>query len=326
MDLPIVEKEGTFERDGVAFRCALKYYKTPDGSLCESGDLIDQNLLVRQDAYRKAAGLLTSAGIKRIRNGYRLSQKDFSLALGLGEISVTRFETKLAQSKTIDEVMRRAEEDPYWFLEKFESYSSLMEREKAQEARTAILDAIDSKDYLKTQLEELIKSRYVRYQDPSSFNGYKKLNIQAIIGIASMAEKKQIPLPETKLAKLLFYSDFYSFQKTGHGITGLVYRHLPYGACPLAFDSLLQLPFFKIDEKLFPQADGDAWFVDFVSSVRSGHLDEDEKALVGEVLAFFQGMNTQQIVERMHQEKAYQETKPNDIIDYSYSKTLSLTK
>lgn len=37
---------------------------------------------------------------------------------------------------------------------------------------------------------------------------------------------------KTKLNKMLFWSDFMAYQRTGSSITGAVYQHLPQGPCP----------------------------------------------------------------------------------------------
>jgi putative zinc finger/helix-turn-helix YgiT family protein len=58
------------------------------------------------DAYRRKHGLLTSEQIKAIRNLKGMSQRDFAAFLGVGEASVKRWETWLAQENSSDQLVR----------------------------------------------------------------------------------------------------------------------------------------------------------------------------------------------------------------------------
>jgi hypothetical protein len=54
-DRKIVKRRRNLTLDGVAFTCVLSYHVAPDGSLFETGDLIDQNLVILQKAYQEKA-------------------------------------------------------------------------------------------------------------------------------------------------------------------------------------------------------------------------------------------------------------------------------
>ena len=58
------------------------------------------------DAYRQKHGLLTSAQIRSLRKSLAMSQRDFAAFLGVGEASVKRWETWLAQERSSDQLMR----------------------------------------------------------------------------------------------------------------------------------------------------------------------------------------------------------------------------
>ena len=53
--------------------------------------------------------LLTTNEIKEIRERYGLSQKDFALALGMGEITINRLENGSIQSEAVDSIIRLSE-------------------------------------------------------------------------------------------------------------------------------------------------------------------------------------------------------------------------
>lgn len=74
-------------------------------------EVFDRNLEVFNDlnlyeAYKEKTGLLTSENIKNVRDKYKISQKDFALCLGMGEVSINRFERGAIQSDTIDNLLR----------------------------------------------------------------------------------------------------------------------------------------------------------------------------------------------------------------------------
>jgi len=82
-----------------------------------------ENDLRLYDVYKKQVNLLTSVEIKAIRKKYEMNQKEFALAIGLGEITIHRFENGSIQTESVDSIIRLSE-DPdimYTFLIKNQS-------------------------------------------------------------------------------------------------------------------------------------------------------------------------------------------------------------
>lgn len=82
-----------------------------------------ENDLRLYDIYKKQVNLLTSEEIKAIRKKYEMNQKEFALAIGLGEITIHRFENGSIQTESVDSIIRLSE-DPdimYTFLIKNQS-------------------------------------------------------------------------------------------------------------------------------------------------------------------------------------------------------------
>ena len=69
-----------------------------------------KNDLRLYDLYKESEGLLTSSDIKKIRNKYQMNQKEFALALGMGEITIHRFENGSIQTEAIDSVIRLSDD------------------------------------------------------------------------------------------------------------------------------------------------------------------------------------------------------------------------
>jgi len=323
MDASIYSQIEHLERNGIFFDCEQFYTVDADGNDYVDGDQIDKNLLLRIDAYRKAAGLLTSQEIRAIRNYYHLSQKDFASILGIGIIDVARYETKAIQTRAINDILLRAKQDPIWFFDRFKNSSCKLSQEKAKQSEKAIVDAADSPDALAIYSESCLKARYLKYREKSSLNGKKDLDMKSIGSIVSLAQHKIPSLYKTKLAKILFYCDFVSYREQGCGITGLVYRHAPRGAMPEAYENVLGFPMFEVKERVVC-LQGQECVSYIVSTKQENILSDVETSIVNRVLSLLCQKRTTELSEYNHSEDAYTQTKDGEIIDYRFSASLSI--
>lgn len=78
-------------------------------------EVFDRNLEIENDArlydiYKKQMNLLTSSEIKNIRKKYDMNQKEFALSIGVGEITIHRFENGSIQTESVDSIIRLSED------------------------------------------------------------------------------------------------------------------------------------------------------------------------------------------------------------------------
>lgn len=78
-------------------------------------EVFDRNIEIENDArlydiYKKQMGLLTSSEIKNIRKKYDMNQKEFALSIGVGEITIHRFENGSIQTESVDSIIRLSED------------------------------------------------------------------------------------------------------------------------------------------------------------------------------------------------------------------------
>jgi len=116
IDIVETEEQVTFKGIKVKFNATYEYCANTDEYL-ETEDMMRANSLAVKDAYRTQAGLLTSKEIKSIREKYNISQKDFSEVLNWGKATITRYENHQVQDKAHDDILRKINSDPEWFLE-----------------------------------------------------------------------------------------------------------------------------------------------------------------------------------------------------------------
>ncbi len=78
-------------------------------------EVFDRNIEIENDIrlydiYKKQMNLLTSSEIKTIRKKYEMNQKEFALSIGVGEITIHRFENGSIQTESVDSIIRLSED------------------------------------------------------------------------------------------------------------------------------------------------------------------------------------------------------------------------
>ena len=126
-----------------------------------------------------------------------------------------------------------------------------------------------------------------------------------------------------KLMKLIWYADALSYKRRGHSISGLVYRALPMGAVPVAYESIVALSSVRYEE--IDMGDGTGYRFLPADNEEYSYLTSEDREILDAVIRRFGRASKSVIVETMHREDAYAETAPNDIIRFGYAKSLSLS-
>ena len=76
-----------------------------------NGYILSKGAVNSLDSYRKLEKLLTSKEIKQIWNKYKITQLEMAKLLGVGDVTVTRYETKQIQDEAHDKIMRLIDEN-----------------------------------------------------------------------------------------------------------------------------------------------------------------------------------------------------------------------
>lgn len=286
----------------------------------ETGTMTNENLLNARNAYRIKKGLLTSYEIVRIRENYGLSQVDLARLLGWGEATISRYESKAIQDEAYDTMLRLIKDNPLKALEFLKKNADKFTAEKRVEIKSKIIEKLDSygKEYLTRQIFE---GEYANFEEPSDFNGFMVLNINKIEAVISYIAEKVPNLFKVKLMKMLWYSDVLSFIDTGVSMTGLVYRHEPMGALPVGHYSLMNLENLNVKEEMSYNYDT-MLHIYPMDGMDYSVLCDGERDILDKVIKKFRDYKAKDIVEYMHEEKAYIETKAGEIIPFSLAKEI----
>ncbi|MBR2948519.1 MAG: DUF4065 domain-containing protein [Lachnospiraceae bacterium] len=286
----------------------------------EVGAMTNENLMNARNAYRIKKGLLTSQEIVEIRENYGLSQVDLAKLLGWGEATISRYESKAIQDEAYDTMLRLVRDNPLHALEFLKRNMDKFTLIKRFEIRSKILDKLDSygKEYLTRQTFE---SEYAEFEEVSDSNGFTVLNIDKIEAMISYIAEKVPELFKVKLMKMLWYSDVLSFISNGTAMTGMVYRHESMGALPVGHYSLMNLENLNVKEEMNSNFDI-MLHIYPTAEMDYSVLSDEEKTILDKVIEKFKDCKTKDIVEYMHEEKAYIETKAGDIIPFSLAKEI----
>ena len=286
----------------------------------ETGSMTNTNLLNARNAYRVKRGLLTSDEIVAIRENYGLSQVDLARLLGWGEATISRYESKAIQDEAYDTMLRLIMDNPLIALEFLKKNASKFSDLKRVEIRAKIVENLDSygKEYLTRQAFE---GEYADFEELSDANGFTVLDVDKIEAIISYIAEEVSNLFKVKLMKMLWYVDSLSYKRNGYAMTGMVYRHNTMGALPVGHYSLMNLENLNIQEEESFNYDS-MLHIYPTNGMDYSVLSEDEKKIIDKVIKKFKNYKAKDIVEYMHEEKAYIETKPGDIIPFSLAKEI----
>lgn len=283
---------------------------------------ISQNDIAMKNAYRKQNGLLTSDQIALIRAKYGISQSDLCVLLGWGGKTITRYESHQVQDIAHDTILRKLDSDPEWFLQLLNAEKesiSVASYAKYAEAGTALFEK-DHDIYLK----RAIMSKYARYIHNPEASGNKELSLDVVVDMIHYIANSSLVsnLYLVKLIKMLWYTDALSYKRYAHSISGLIYRALPMGAVPIAYETIMDLSTIHFEEIEIGEGTGYK-FIGTKNQVYN-NLTSEDKDVLDAVIRRFGKISKNEIVETMHKEDAYKETAPSDIIQYKYAKTLSI--
>ena len=317
----MVREKNTFKGVPVEYDAEYFYCDRSDETYADEQQ-ISQNDIAMKNAYRAHEGLLTSDQITVIRARYGISQSDLCLLLGWGAKTITRYESHQVQDIAHDTILRKLDADPEWFLKLLQAAKGSLSPasySKYLEAGTTLFEQ-DHDLYLKSA----IMAKYVRFSQNIEVNGNASLSLDVVVDMIRYYANSALvtSLYRVKLMKMLWYADALSYKRRGHAISGLVYRALPMGAVPVAYESIVDLSAIHCEE--IDMGDGTGYRFLPTEDKTYPTLTSEDREILDAVIQRFGRASKNEIVETMHHEDAYTETAPNDIIQFKYAASLSL--
>jgi transcriptional regulator with XRE-family HTH domain len=280
-------------------------------------DELNINQLYNQ--YRVKYKLPFTDEIKLIREKYGLSASKMSEVLGFGANVYRNYEAGEVPNQSNARLIQLAGDA--------REFKKLVELSSAFEgnAQVKIFNKIES--ILQNQEQSKSKIDFENYllgsRIPNSNTGYRLPNLEKFTQMVLFFTEKMQPW-KTKLNKLLFYSDFSMYCKTGLSISGLQYRAIPMGPIPNNFQSIFEYLVnnnnVDIHYTTFPDGNTGEQFMPLSRGlINLDIFTEHELSVLEEIAARFKSTSTSDIINISHKEKAWIENeKERKIIDYTY--------
>lgn len=304
--MKIYKEPGTLSFRKEEFKIMYHYYLCEDTGERFTSDELDQiNTIQVHNQYREKHGIPFPDEIRKIRKKYNLSARKMSKILGLGENSYRNYEAgeipSVANGRLILAI-KHAED----FKQQVEASTHLLSETERTKLHKTIDKLINEEQTI--SWKKLLENHFL-YNQPNEYSGYKEPQFDKIACIITFFSS-QMKSFKTKLNKLLFFSDFLHYSKTGFSITGLTYRAIQLGPVPAEYDKLYMKLADEgkiyIDEVLI-HGDNYAEIINGKEEYNENIFSDKEKEILNTIIKEFKSNTSKEIVELSHQYNAWED-------------------
>ncbi len=223
------------------FRVHVRYYICEDTG--EQFTTTEQDTLQFNDLYsqyRTRHGIPFPDEIKEIRTIYSLNYSQITRILGFGTNQYAKYENGEVPSESNGKMIA-AIRDKNVLLGLLKGCKDTFQPAEYERILTSI-NMSEIKDDEHAALHRVIFNDDSR----SIFNGYGGKSVPKLFDMVRYIVMKHGEVFPTKLNKLMFYSDFNHYRKTGQSISGLQYRALNFGPVPDHYATIYDLSLIHI--------------------------------------------------------------------------------
>lgn len=289
----------------------------------------DDDLLKRAyGEYRKSEGLLTPDESKAIRKRYRLSQKSFAALLGMSEATINRYEQGSLQDRPHDSAIRACETREYMRDLVVRNGKVLSDWQRKRVERAIASEADETRDLpARTNLIDCTSMP----DELSRHTGFRRFDYHRYAAVVVwFCRNLKTAVTQTKLYKLLFYSDFLAFKGMSVSLTGAAYRRLQYGPVPADYgnlrDRLEYDDYVTIEEVVYQNGrTGEEYHLGAKADKVFYKFREEELAVLKRVADVFRNETPSETSARSHRESAWLRTPEKELISYEEAANLSLS-
>lgn len=274
------------------------------------------SILQMHNQYREKYNIPFTEDIISIREKYELSASKMSEVLGLGINGYSNYEKGEIPTQAIGNLIKIAS-NPNVFKSMLEKahkcFTQVMYDNAQKKVKYLIEEEIDCTSNL---------FKINQYLEPISLTGYRTPSIDKLSNIIIDFLNKCVFdfNDKLKINKLLFFTDFYCYKMTGQSMTGLSYRAIKYGPVPTNYDNLFVYLENNniISSNWIKEINGSARETFITESICDNRLlTEAEILILNQICDNFKEMNSWDLVDLSHKEKAWIENQGSkQIIDY----------
>jgi putative zinc finger/helix-turn-helix YgiT family protein len=273
--------------------------------------------------YRKEYGFLQPEDIREWRKANKLTQGELAKLLGVGGVTISRYENGALQDPSHEKLLRLAM-NPSNLLQLIEGSEGVFTESK----KRRLIEDLQQEEAGGNSIDSTIMVSFGNYE-PNEYSGYKKLDLEKLYNAILFFCKEGVL--KTKLNKLLFYADFKHYREYAISITGARYAHIPFGPAPdnyeIYYGALSSQKAIEFMEEMYPaKRGGEAVVGETIKAVKKPDLSlfaASELRVMASVQEDFERYNAREITDFSHKEVGYQETEDGGTISYDYAKKLN---
>ena len=277
--------------------------------------------------YREKANIIKAEDIVKLREKYDISQRELTAILGLGKMTINRYERGGLPTKSQSDYIKLLIENEDKFIEKVnEAYENNIITEKTYKK---IVAEGQEENISKKRVQENIR-RYLKEvlnRKPDIYNGYKSLDLEKVENIISYIASKVKNLTITSLNKYLWYIDMLSFNKRAVAITGLTYQNQKFGPTIVykKYDELSLLD-DKYQREDIETENGNTTKIISNENFNLDKINDSEKEIIDTIIKLLKNKKVTDISEMSHREDGWKKTKRLEKISFEYAMNLNIIK
>ncbi len=283
------------------FLVHVRYYVCEDTG--EQFTTTEQDTLQFNDLYsqyRIRHGIPFPDEIESIRKRYGLNYSQISRILGFGANQYAKYEGGDMPSESNGKMIATVK-DKNVMLGLLKSCKDTFQPSEYEKILSLIVMSEEHEDNC-SPLQKVIYNDNRR----SILNGYSEPSIPKLFEMVRYIVAQHGEIFPTKLNKMMFYSDFCNYRKTGQSISGLKYRALNFGPVPEHYATIYDnTP--DLDKKLIEVHDMVSTLLSCSSGCGFDLLSSSEKETIDYVISKLKPYSVSKIIEASHKEKGWNE-------------------
>ena len=312
----------TFRKED--FNIQKQFYKCNDCKVQFTTDNLDEvNINQVYNQYREKYQIPFPKQLIKIRDRYGLSASKMAEVLGFGVNVYRNYESgeiPNVSNGTLLNLIRMPEEFKKVVLNKKKVFT--------EKQFNKLIDNLDKLIEMERSKNYLDKFLLDENSIPNEFSGFSSPLIEKYANMILFFLENNNNLFKVKLNKLLFYTDFYHFKKTGYSISGYKYQAIQNGPVPYRYDLIydylwqnefIQYELVEINDNLVEQPVP-------LKKFNEDCFEKSELDALKTIHETFKKLTRKELVDLSHQEKAWEEQiKHKGVISYlKYAFNLSL--
>ncbi len=279
------------------------------------------------EIYRKKANIIKPQDIIKLREKYDLSQRELTSILGLGKMTINRYERGGVPTKSQSDYIKLLINNENEFMNKVkEAYEK---NNISKKTYNKIVSYNEENDVSKDDIQELYR-KYINSKlnrRPDIYNGYKIFDLEKVENIISYIASKVSNFTITSINKYLWFIDMLSFKERGVSITGLTYQNQQFGP------TIMEQKYNEIsllDEKYtrneYEDETGTKTYITSNNNYDLSKLNKKEIEIIDKIIKRLKNKNVNEISNMSHEEDGWKKTKKYEKISFEYASDLKIIK